>query len=114
MIEFDKVWNPVHLHPTNRPAFIQVRLDFENLRVRRNNSSMAKKTLVHGRNPRVLGPVRKRMTESAVDLLYPGMDPVAEGNGLQKSDVPAREDIVEVEHDRHRHGDYAEPEGPPE
>ena len=58
-----------------------------NLRMVGNDILMAVQTLLHRRNPGKGGTVHVGVTELALDLLHPVMDPMAEGDGLFRADA---------------------------
>ena len=60
------------------------------LRVTGNNMFMTIQTFFHRWNPRMDRPARIGMAEQTLDLLYPCMDPVAEGDGLFRPDIGCR------------------------
>jgi hypothetical protein len=74
-----------------------------------NDVIMAEEALLHRRNSGIWGPFRKRMAESAVDLLYPGMHPMAEEDRLLNPDVPLRIHVIKIEHDPKEKGNDPQP-----
>ena len=65
----------------------------------RDHVIVAKKTFLHLRDTRILGPLDEGMAEAAVDLLYPRMDAVAERDRLVRSYPKGRIEAVEEEQD---------------
>ena len=66
-------------------GFIMLLL-LKELRVGGDDVFMAEKAFFHVRKARMLRPLHIGMAEPAVDGLNPGMDPVAERNGLLRPD----------------------------
>ncbi len=94
MPELYKIGNKVDANPGDRDLFVQMFLLFLNLRVHRNYVFMAKETLFDFRQSRMLRALDIRMAETAVDLFYPGVYPVAEIDRLDRSDVLSREKVI--------------------
>ena len=92
-------------------GFIMLLL-FNQLRVIRDDVLVAKKTFLHGRQTGMFGPFHIGMTEAAVDLLHPGMHPMAEIDGLLRADVRLRISIIEVEHGSHKGDNDPQPAKP--
>jgi hypothetical protein len=94
MPELYKIGNKVDADPGNRYLVVQILLLFDNLRVHRNYIFMAKETFFDFGQSRMLSTLDIRMAETAVDLFYPGVYPVAEIDRLDRSDVLSREKVV--------------------
>ena len=98
VVEEDKVRNPVNPDPGNRLSAIKMLLFLYDLGVMGNDVLMTVEALFHRRNPRVGGALHAGMAKPAGNLLHPGMDPVAEVNGLLGADISLRIEIVKVGH----------------
>ena len=77
----------VDFHPRRRGLCIEIFVLFLDLRVTSNNILMAVKTFFHRRYAREAGPVHIRVAEAALNLLYSGMHPMTERNGLLRAYV---------------------------
>ena len=86
--EEDEVGEDEDPDPGDRLFRQIVFLLFENFRMIRNHIFVAEETFFHGRQPCMLRPFHVGVAEAAVDLLYPGMDAVAERNRLLRADAP--------------------------
>jgi hypothetical protein len=95
--ELYKIGNKVDSHPGDWDFFDQIILLFLNLGMHRNYVFMAKETLLDFRQPRVFRALYVRMAETAIDLFDPGMNTVAEKDGLDRSNVLSREQVKEVD-----------------
>ncbi len=96
VVEEDKVRNPVNPDPRNRLSAIKMLLFLYDLGVMGNDVLMTVEALFHRGNPRVGGALHAGMAKPAGNLLHPGMDPVAEENGLLGADISLRIEIVKV------------------
>ena len=97
MPELYKIGNKVDSNPGDRDFVVQILLLFLNLGMHRNYVFMAKETLLDFRQSRVLRALYIRMAETAVDLFDPGMNTVAEKDGLDRSNVLSGEQVKEVD-----------------
>jgi len=114
VVEFHMVGHIINANPGDRSFGFQVPSLLNDLGMLRDDVLVARETLAHRGNPRVVGPVHVGMTESAVDLLDPGVNPVAEKNGLLGADGLLGVEIIKVEHpreeeDQGRRGPYPVP-----
>ena len=99
-------------NPSNRIfGFISSFL-LNQLRVIRDDVLVAKKALFHGRKSGVFRPFNIGMTETAVNLLHPGMHPMTEIDGLLRTNVRFRIPVIEVEHDSHKRDKDPQPAQP--
>ena len=80
----------IDLSPWRGGTGIEILVLLSDLRVTGNNMFMTIQTFLHRWNPRMDGPARIWMAEQTLDLLYPCMDPVAEGDGLFRPDIRCR------------------------
>ena len=98
VIEINEIRHPIDPHPGYRLfGFIVLPL-FPDLRVLGDNVLMAVETFFHGRNPGIRRSFRIRMAVPAVDLLYPGMNSMAEIDGLLRAKPLSRKAVIEIEH----------------
>jgi hypothetical protein len=70
---------------------------------------MTEKTFFHFRESGMFRPLHVGMAEPAIDGLDPGMDPVAERNGLSGSDPLAGVNIKKIEHQDHQQNPCGKP-----
>ena len=110
VIEINEVRHPIDPQPGDGFLLIIVLLFLENLGMVRNDVLMAEKAFLHGRQSRMGGAFHVRVAESTVDLLHPGMNPMAEINRLLRADPLARENVIQIEHGREKQGDPSNPE----
>ncbi len=102
VLELDVVRNKEDSDPGNRVLRIQVLLFFHYLRVSRYDVFMTEKALLHLGQSRMLRPLDIGVTKATIYLLHSRVHPVAEIDGLLRTDFLIRIEIVEVEqsHDR--------------
>lgn len=107
MPEKDEVGEDEDAYPGNRLSGQMVFLLLKNFRMFRNHVLVAKKAFFYRRQPGMLRTLHVGMAEATVNLLYPGMDAVAEIDRLPRADPFPGEKIVEVPHGRKKnHSDY--------
>ena len=97
MPEFDEIGNIKDPHPGDRFGRLKICLFFQYLRMSGNDIVMAVKTFFHFGESGMSGSFHIGMTKPAVDGLDPGMDPVAEGNGLWGPDPLDRIEEIKIE-----------------
>jgi hypothetical protein len=90
MMKIDIIRNKVDTYPGDGSLLIIILSLFQYLRMQRDNILMAVKTLFYSWDPCILGPVHKRVTKTAIDLLDPCMDSMAKKDGLPRADRPMR------------------------
>ena len=95
--ELYKIGNKIDSHPGDRDLFVQILLLFLNLGMHWNYVFMAEETLLDFRQSRVLSALYIGMAEAAVDLFYPGVNTMAEKDGLDRSNVLSRKQVKEVD-----------------
>ena len=110
VIEKNKARHPVNPYPGHRLFLLIMLLFLENLRMVRNDVLMAEKALLHWGQAGIRGAFDKGMAEPAVDLLYPGMDPMAEIDRLLRAKPLSGEAVIEIEHGREEQDNHAHPE----
>ncbi len=93
VVEEDMFRDIVDFNPRCRGLRIKINVFFLNLRMRFNNMFMTVKAFFHRRYAGESGAVYIGMTESALNLLYSGMNPMAESNGLFRPYVCRRRKI---------------------
>jgi len=98
VIEFHMVRNIIDPHPGYGGFRLQMPPLLYDLGMLGNDVLVAEKTFAHLRNPGVMRALPVRVTEPAVDFLYPGVNSMAEINGLPGPDLAFRIKIVEIEH----------------
>ncbi len=98
--EEDEVGEDEDSDPGDRPFREKVFLLLENFRMVGNDVFVAEKTFFHGRKPGMLRAFHEGVAEAAVDLLYPGMDTVAEEDWLLLADASQGGKIVKIPHGR--------------
>ena len=113
MPELYKIGNKVDSNPGYWNFLVQMLLLFHNLGMHRNYVFMAKETLFDFRQSRMLSTLDIRMAETAVDLFYPGVYPVAEIDRLDRSNVLYREKVKKVEKGEQEQNGCPEPPRPP-
>jgi len=96
MVEKDMLWKVIDLDPRRGCLGIEIVMFFLYLRVISNDVFVTVKAFFHSRNPRVRGAAHIRVTELALDLLHPRVDPVAEGNRLLRPQVFERHEVKKV------------------
>jgi hypothetical protein len=96
MPELHIIRHEIGADPGDRNFAVQMLLLLHKLRMHRDYIFMAKEAFFDFGQPRMLRALHIRMTEPAVDLFNPGMYPVAEVYGLDRSYVLRREKIIEV------------------
>jgi hypothetical protein len=107
VIEVNEIRHPENSDPGHR-FFLPVMLLFlEDLGMMRNDVFMAEKTFFHGRKAGIQGSFDEGMAEPAVDLLHPGMDPMAEIDRLLRAETLSGETVIEIEHGRDEQDDPA-------
>jgi hypothetical protein len=114
MPEFYEIRNKVYAHPGNRHLLVQVLFLLYDLRVHWDYILMAKETLLDFGQSRMLATLYKRMAESAVDLFYTCMYPMAEIDRLPRSEILFREKVVEVKKRDQEQNGCPEPSFPPD
>ena len=109
MIEFDMIRNIIDSNPGHRCLRVEVPLLLDDLGMLGDNRAVAEKALLDRRNTGILRSVDKGVAESTTDFLDPSMDPMAEIDGLLRSNRLRRIDIVKIEHAQEEKGDQNQP-----
>jgi hypothetical protein len=84
------------LHPPDRVLLVQVLLFLHNPGMCWNDMLVAVEAFFHGRQSGMVRPFNIRVAEAAIDLLHPGMNPVAEWNRLLRPYIVAGEKVIEI------------------
>lgn len=92
--EFDIIRHKENTDPRNRYFLIIMFLFLNQLGMERDNIIVAEKTFLQRRKPGFLRTVDERMAEAAVDLLDPGMNPVAERNRLFRTNPQRQVKVI--------------------
>jgi len=85
--------NVVDLDPWGRRLCIEIVVLLLNLGMFGDNVLMAVQTFLHWRNPRECRTTHVRVTELTLNLFHPGMNPVAERDGLGRADIFYRRNV---------------------
>jgi hypothetical protein len=96
MVELHVVGNVKNPHPRDRRFRIQAPSLFHDLGMLGNNVLVAEKAFAYLRNPRMVRPLHKRVTEATVDFFHPRMDSVAKINGLLRPQISLRIEVIEI------------------
>jgi hypothetical protein len=111
--EFYEIRDKVYAYPRNGNPLIQVLLFFHDFRMHRDNIFMAEEAFLDLRKSGMFGTLDIGMAKAAVDLLDPGMNPVAEIDRLTGSDTRVRKYEIKVEQRSQEQDAHAEPPFPP-
>ena len=111
VVEQNVLRHIVHLHPWRGCPGVEIVMLFLDPGVVGDDILVAMQTLLHRRQPRMVGIIHIGMAIPTLDLLNPGMEAVAERNGLFQTGVRARRKIIEIkqrddQHHRGRSGQY--------
>ena len=87
MVEKDKLWNIVDLDPRRWSVGVVIFVLLLNPRKLFYDVVVAIQAFLHRRNSGKFGAIHIGMAELALDILYTGVDPVAEWYGLLGADV---------------------------
>jgi hypothetical protein len=109
MVKEYEVGHPEYPYPGNRRAGAEIALLVFDLRMVRDDVFVAEKAFRNRWQARIGGALHIGMAEAAVDLLYPCMDPVAEGDGLQRPDISLGI-MVEIEEGKKERSERDEPQ----
>jgi hypothetical protein len=113
MSEFYEIRHKKYPNPGDGNFLVKVGILFLNLRMQWNHVFVAKETLLDFRKSRMLSPFYIWMAEAAVDLLYPGMYPVAEKDRLDRPQVLFWKEVEKVEECNQEQNGCPEPPCPP-
>jgi len=90
MMKIDIIRNKVDSNPGDWSLLIIMLPLFQDLGMQRDDISMAVETFFYAWDPCILGAAHKGVAKTAIDLLDPCMDPMAEKDGLSRPDGPMR------------------------
>ena len=97
VIEKDMLREIVDFDPRDRCPTVEVLVLLLDFRMIGDHISMTIEALFHGRDTRKDRTVHIGMAEPALDVLHAGMNPVAEGDGLFRSETGRRVNVKKIE-----------------
>jgi hypothetical protein len=100
VIEKDMLREISNFDPRDRCPAVEVLVLLPDFRMIGDHISMTVEALLHGRHTRKGGAAHIGMAESALDLLHAGMNPVAEGDGLFRTETGRRVNVKKIEEAR--------------
>lgn len=93
-------WEVIRFPPGRGGPGVEIPVLFPDLRMIGDDIFMTKKTLLHRRNPRMIGPPSIGMTERTLYLLYRNVDAVTEGYGLFRTNLGRWRNVEIVEEEQ--------------
>ncbi|HSK13023.1 MAG TPA: hypothetical protein VK907_07385, partial [Phnomibacter sp.] len=112
VLKFDMVRHIKNFHPFHGLPGVIVSSFILNFRVQGNDIFMAVEAFLNGGNTGVLAALDIRMAEAAVDRFDPGVNPMAEGDRLPRTDPLMRIGIINIDQATHQDKNNQQPAEP--